>query len=67
MGFNSGFKGLISFIIIMNKILSLLYFPIRHFGLLNILVQNNYESIEKSEFYDTNKKMGTHGIQIRAT
>lgn len=44
-----------------------LYFPIRHLGLLNILVRNNYESVEKSVFYNRNKKMGTHLIQIRAT
>jgi hypothetical protein len=51
----------------MNKNLSLPYFLIRHLGLLNILVRNNYESIKKSESYNANKKMGTNWIQIRAT
>jgi len=28
--------------------------------LLNIVVRNNYESVEKSEFYNANKNMSTH-------
>jgi hypothetical protein len=41
------------------KSLVIFYFPVRHLSLLNILIQNIYESVKKSELYNANKKMST--------